>query len=240
MSSTADSIEPSSSSPPALVQPTYTQEQVMQMLGTLLSHTTTQQPIQPAPNPQPTAPAFIAAPVTEHKSLFAAFPCLEPDTLLLMVDPLDINVLIILRVLLGVMCVRERLENGGIKVDEGPRSCRGDVAATHAMSNVETTSRGDALREYLTSHRSSRKIPRGEQLPPIRSMKLFKYLAIFPEEPLLVQPAFGFGYHPVTIGQYLQRSPNFRVVRKFGHAAAATLWPCEELDLRHILPPSRY
>ncbi|KAK0237864.1 hypothetical protein EDD85DRAFT_1004814 [Armillaria nabsnona] len=50
---------------------------------------------------------------------------------------------------------------------------------------------------------------------------------IFPEEELFVAPVFGYGYHPVALGQYLKPSP-YRVVRKLGHAAAGTVWLSEE------------
>ncbi len=36
---------------------------------------------------------------------------------------------------------------------------------------------------------------------------------IFPEEELFVAPVFGYGYHPVALGQHLKPSP-YRVVRK--------------------------
>ncbi|KAK0452472.1 kinase-like domain-containing protein, partial [Armillaria borealis] len=50
---------------------------------------------------------------------------------------------------------------------------------------------------------------------------------IFPEEELFVAPRFGYGYHPVALGQYLKPSP-YRVVRKLGHAASGTVWLSEE------------
>ncbi|PBK79503.1 kinase-like protein [Armillaria gallica] len=49
---------------------------------------------------------------------------------------------------------------------------------------------------------------------------------IFPEEELFVAPVFGYGYHPVVLGQHLKPSP-YRVVRKLGYAAAGTVWLSE-------------